>query len=551
MSRPQLRMYLSSFYDVPALRLPPGVVLERFKPGDEARWAALLQAAGELGEWSVERARKAFDGPERVPPEGIHFLVVDGETVATACVLLHDGRPDPAELGNVAVLPQYRGRGFGKLISLAVLRYVESQGYRSCFLRTEPHRLAAIKIYLGLGFEPDLLGHESFAERWAGVWDALGLVAKRPFRLGIVGRRGASSVFAARALPDIEVAAICDIDEATLHETADRLGVAQRFTSYERMLESEIDAVVVSTPMPQHVPQSVAALRAGKHVLSEVPAAVNFEECWELMEAAFASSRIYMMAENYCYLRENVLVGELVRRGLFGEVYFAEGEYIHELKGLNERTPWRRVWQTGRNGNTYPTHSLGPALKWLNDRVVSVCCLGSGHHYKDPRGNHYENEDTTITLCKLERGGLVQLRLDMLSNRPHNMAYYSLQGTRGCYEAPRGMGDQPKVWFGETTGSRDQWQPLWDYASYLPELWRNPPEAAREAGHGGADYWVVYDFVQALLGRKRPPIDVVNALEWTATGLASQVSIARGGAPVDLPGFREAWRARRFAAGAQ
>ena len=137
-------------------------------------------------------------------------------------------------------------------------------------------------------------------------------------------------------------------------------GIAERYTRYEEMLDADVDAVLVATPMHLHVPQAIAALRAGKHVLSEVTAAVTFEECWELLEAVDASGLTYMMAENYCYIRSNVLVRELVRKGFFGEVYFGEGEYIHELKALNEQTPWRRVWQTGETETRIPRTRSAP-----------------------------------------------------------------------------------------------------------------------------------------------------------------------------------------------
>ncbi len=360
----------------------------------------------------------------------------------------------------------------------------------------------------------------------------------RPLKVGLVGRRGGSFIPALEAMPDVEVTAFCEIDEATLRVVADRYGIPHRYTRYEEMLEEDLDAVVVATPMPLHVPQSVAALKAGKHVLCEVPAAVSLDECWELLAAVEKTGKVYMMAENYCYIPANVLIRELVKRGFFGDVYFGVGEYIHELKELNEKTPWRRVWQTGRNGNTYPTHSLGPVLQWMEDRVVSVCCLGSGHHYRDPRGAFYENEDTTITLCQLSRGGLIQLRLDMLSNRPHNMTYYALQGTKGCFEAARGLGDQPKVWLADFCPDAQTWRPLADFNDYLPERWKNPPPEARRAGHWGGDYWEVRDFVEAIQAGAAPPIDVVTAVEWTAVGLCSIESIARRGAPVEIPDFR-------------
>ena len=147
-----------------------------------------------------------------------------------------------------------------------------------------------------------------------------------------------------------------------------------------------------------------------------------------------------MMAENYTYRRENVLIRELVRRGLFGTPFYAEGEYLHELKQLNEITPWRRRWQTGIRGITYGTHSLGPVVEWLDDRVERVACEGSGSHYQDPRGNPY-HDDTAVMLAKTSGGALIKIRVDMVSDRPHATTNYQLQGSDGAYESSRGGAD--------------------------------------------------------------------------------------------------------------
>ena len=106
--------------------------------------------------------------------------------------------------------------------------------------------------------------------------------------------------------------------------------------------KSELDAVLVGTPMPYHAMQSIMALDRGVNVLCEVPAAVSVEECVQLVEAQQRSKAIYMMAENYCYTWQNVLVREVSRAGLFGDLYYGVGEYVHELKQMNEDTPWRR-----------------------------------------------------------------------------------------------------------------------------------------------------------------------------------------------------------------
>jgi len=128
----------------------------------------------------------------------------------------------------------------------------------------------------------------------------------------------------------------------------------------------------------------------------------------------------------------------------------------------------------------------------------------------------------------------------MLSNRPHNLTYYSLQGTEGCYEAPRGLGDQPKIWLRKDARGILEWRPLWDYyEAFMPDFWKHPPKEALEAGHGGGDFWEVHDFVSAVLEEREPPIGIDLAMDMTLPGLASQVSIAQGGSWVEVPDSRD------------
>ena len=297
---------------------------------------------------------------------------------------------------------------------------------------------------------------------------------------------------------------------------------------------------MIGTPMPFHAPQAIAALSQNIHVLSEVTAAVSIEECQDLVQAATSSSAIYMMAENYTYTKPNVLVKELVRQGLFGEVYYGDGEYVHELKELNEITKWRRKWQTGIDGVTYCTHSLGPILQWMpQDRVVRVCCEGSGHHYEDPRGDKYENQDSCVMLCKMASGGLVKIRVDMLSERPHSMTNYQLQGTKGCYESARSRGETHRIWLADLCEDRNTWMDLMDLeADYMPDLWRNPPEAALNAGHGGGDFFEVLDFVKSVTGEQACPIGIHEAMDMTLPGLVSQQSVLQNGNWLDVPDSR-------------
>ena len=245
-----------------------------------------------------------------------------------------------------------------------------------------------------------------------------------------------------------------------------------------------------------------------------------------------------MFAENVNFDREVGIIGEMVRRGLFGELYFGEGGYIHELKGLFEQNPWRREWLVDRNGCTYATHPLGPLLDWTRDRVATVSCLGSGHHYRDPAGNAYGMEDSVVMNCKLAGGGLLTLRVDMLSNRPHVTTYFTLQGTNGCFESGRGMGERSRVWLADRCSGPGEWRPLEEFAAeFLPEGWRDAPQAALASGHAGADHQVARAFVESVRSGT-PAIDLYRGLDMTLPGLLSQESIRRDGAPVPVPDFR-------------
>src|SRR5690554_6769612 len=157
--------------------------------------------------------------------------------------------------------------------------------------------------------------------------------------VGIVGAcgRGASFKTACDAVAGVRIHAVCDKNAEGLSAAAARLGAGEQYENFDDMLNaSELDAVILGTPMPLHVPQAIAALERGLHVLSEVPAGVSVEECHRLVNVCHRRKRVYMMAENYTYRRPNVLVRELVRGGLFGTPYYAEGEYLHELKHMNE-----------------------------------------------------------------------------------------------------------------------------------------------------------------------------------------------------------------------
>lgn len=366
-------------------------------------------------------------------------------------------------------------------------------------------------------------------------------------RVGILGKRGAGLVAGIRSVSGVEVVAIAEANEASRKAMLQELSVAKAFDGLEPMLDS-VDAVVVATPMHLHATHAMTAMAAGKHVLSEVTAAVSMEECWRLRDAVLDSGCTYMLAENYCYSEECVLVEELARRGLFGRPNFGEGEYVHEVRFLLRQPDgsptWRAVWQAGLRGNTYITHELGPVMRWFKAvepgvRIESVACMGTGP-FADPS---FPADDTSLTLVRLSNGGIIKVRLDLMSNRP-GMTFYSLQGTHGVYEGARGGGIEARVWLGKNeTVVWDNpprlWKPLYDFQDCLPQEFAVAREEALKTGHSGGDYHCGRRFAEALLHGTPPDVGVFDALEWTAAGLASQRSASEGGSVVPIPNFRD------------
>ena len=98
--------------------------------------------------------------------------------------------------------------------------------------------------------------------------------------------------------PDAEMYAICRRNRAELDACGDKFGIAKRYTSYEAMLaDPDLDAVHINSPIADHAPQAIAALKAGKHVASTVPAATTIDECRQIVEWQRKSGKVYMMME--------------------------------------------------------------------------------------------------------------------------------------------------------------------------------------------------------------------------------------------------------------
>lgn len=360
-------------------------------------------------------------------------------------------------------------------------------------------------------------------------------------RFGVIGlTRGLSFLRLCEVVGGAQVTAIHDSDEDRGRQVAAEADATYAATMDE-LLGCDIDAVVVASPVPYHTQHAIQALDAGKHVLSEVIACTTMGEARTLVDAVRRSDAMYMLAENYRYLDQVELLRRLYADGRFGDVYYAEGEYLHDCRDLWYDDDANPTWRADGRIGVYCTHSIGPLLYVTNDRIATVNATAvSGGRF----GADVVAPTMHLLDARTDAGRVLRIRIDHTSPRPHQMTYYAVQGTAGCYESWRGHGDAPKIWLADTherSGCYDaaQWHPLDDLERrYIPERLAAPPEAA-VSDHGTSEYWMLPEFLDAVHGKRRSPIDVYRGLDYTLPGIVATESVDAGGIAVDVPDPRQ------------
>lgn len=369
----------------------------------------------------------------------------------------------------------------------------------------------------------------------------------RKLKLGIVGlNRGLSAAMQLKKFSKkVEISAIADLDEKRVRNGLEKLGDTESFSSLTELLEKgDVEAVYLATPIPLHADTCIEALAAGKHVLSEVTALADIRDAGRLVNAVSRSGKRYMLAENYCYIRPWEIVRNMAKQEVFGEVFYAEGDYLMdftERSGFPYIGGWRQNIYHMHRGHVYITHSLGPLMQLFDEPLAKVCCMGSGSH---PRSWGLRADNTCNLLLQTVSGRMIRLRQDFLSPRPHSFLYYGFQGTKGAYEGTRSLHGafNPQISDGdhrvyiEGLCKKGEWRNLEDFAGeFLPDYWKDVPGELADNGYDGGTGFMFDAFAQAVLDGAETPIPLSAALNWTLAGLLSERSADLDGAPVEIP----------------
>lgn len=367
-------------------------------------------------------------------------------------------------------------------------------------------------------------------------------------RVAIVGLGfGAEFIPIYQNHPDAEMYAICRRNKSELNKVGDKFGIKTRYADYNELLaDPNVDAVHINSPIPDHAPQSIAALKAGKHVACTVPMATDIEGCRQIVDLQRKTGKVYMMMETVVYSREYLFVKELYDKGELGRIQFLRGSHQQDMEG------WPSYWP-GLPPMWYATHCVSPCLAIMSKpgapaHAESVVCHGSGRireelikHYNSP----FAIESATFKI----RGSdvVAEVTRSLFDTARQYRESFDVFGSKKSFEWQQVENEEPVIHqLGLPEPEIPKRTRVPDYAKLLPQPIQRftQPAAIQDAehlsfiqggGHGGSHPHLVHNFLQAVLGKKPAFPDAPTSANWTMVGLCAHQSAMSGGDRVQIP----------------
>ena len=352
---------------------------------------------------------------------------------------------------------------------------------------------------------------------------------------------GAEFIPIYQAHPNAKMYAICQRTKSKLDEIGNAFGVQKRYTDYDALLKDpEIDAVHINTPIPDHAPQAIAALKAGKDVACTVPMATTVDECRQIVELQKETGLKYMMMETVVYSREYLFVKGMYDQGEMGRLQFLRASHQQEMAG------WPGYWE-GLPPMHYATHCVGPCLAFAQKSAESVSCLGSGRideHLIEKYGSPFAIESCHIKLKDSDVA--VEITRSLFNTARQYRESFDVYCSKKSFEWSQIEDEEPVIHTGEEPARVE----VSDFAHLLPEpIRRFTTKGVYDAdeqqhlsfiqgsGHGGSHPHLVHQFVTALVEDRDPLPNAVQSANWTCVGVIAHQSAMAGGQIMKLPEF--------------
>ena len=367
-------------------------------------------------------------------------------------------------------------------------------------------------------------------------------MSQKKINIAIVGLGfGAEFIPIYQKHPNANMYAICQRNPDKLKEIGDAFGIEKRYVSYEELLKDpDVDAVHINTPIQNHAEQSIAALRAGKHVACTVPMATTVEECRQIVEAVKETGLTYMMMETVIYSREFLFVKELYEKGDLGKIQFLRASHQQEMAG------WPGYWE-GLPPMHYATHCVGPVLALPKAQAAYVSCFGSGKiddHLIEKYGSPFAIETCHIKYRDSDLSA--EVTRSLFNTARQYRESFDVYGSKKSFEWTLIEHEDSVI----HTGESPEKVKIPDYAHLLPEEIQHFTTAGvydseenqhlsfiQGSGHGGSHPHLVNEFLKALAENRAPYPDAQESANITCVGILAHESAMKGGEIIPLPDF--------------
>ena len=359
-------------------------------------------------------------------------------------------------------------------------------------------------------------------------------------KFGVFGLGRGASFIGNMEKNGAELVAVCDKDEKLLNKFRERYPEAGAYDNFDDFICHEgLDAIVVANYFHEHAPYAIKALEKNIHVLSECTPAGTMGEAVALVRAAEKSDAIYMLAENYPYMKFNQEMRRVYQSGVLGKVLYAEGEYNHPIWGdgfTSEICPDSKHWRYHMPRVYYITHALAPLcyITGVMPKRISALPISYPHTKENFMGDLYWRlpDRSAMVSCFNEDGSV--FRVFGWSQFGGHDNTYRICGSIGQIENVRG--DTERV----TLRFNDSFIPegMKENNSYYPEWNLEDKSLAEHAGHGGGDFFTAKVFCDCIRENKQPMFDAYFGATLSAVAILAHKSALEYGTPYDVPNFR-------------
>ncbi len=366
-------------------------------------------------------------------------------------------------------------------------------------------------------------------------------MSTKTIKMGIFGGYRGSSFYNSVLANNAEIVAVCDFNEKYAQKAKEKLGDGVTiYTEFDKFIEHEgLEAVLLSNYFHEHAPYAVRLLERGIHVLSECTSNATMAQGVALVRAAEKSKAIYMLSENYPFMKFNQEMRRVYREGSLGKVLFAEGEYNHPLDPGDveyaiELCPTSKHWRYNLPRTYYITHSLAPLMYITGSRPIRVSAMP----VYDPVRFEFDG---------ISRGVPERAAIITLLNDDHSVFRVTGCAGFGAHEnsyricGENGQIENLRDGTGRVSLIYNKWQVPEGKAErmcYAPLLRDKDEKLIAKTGHGGGDFYVIREFLNCIRENRTPEFDVYFATTMASAAILGHKSMLENGVPYDLPDFR-------------